>query len=90
MQGLNEERGQMIGNINSLKNKLDVLIQKNREFEKILRDIETQKSKLEKQEDALKANCDQVLKIFITLIKNILISLFSLFNVCVYRCFSDV
>ena len=60
MQGLNEERGQMIGNINSLKNKLDLLIQKNREFEKILRDIETQKNKLEKQEDSLKANCDQV------------------------------
>jgi chromosome segregation ATPase len=60
LQGLNEERGQMIGNINSLKNKLDTLIQKNREFEKILRDIENQKNKLEKQEDLLKGNCDQL------------------------------
>ena len=60
MQGLNEERSQMIGNINALKSKLDVLIQKNREFEKILRDIENQKNKLEKQEDQLKSSCDQV------------------------------
>lgn len=60
LQGLNEERAQMIGNINALKGKLDMCIQKNREFEKILRDIESQKAKLEKQESLLKSNCDQV------------------------------
>ena len=66
---MNEERGQMIGNINSLKNKLDTLIQKNREFEKILRDIENQKNKLEKQEDLLKGNCDQVLTVLFLLLR---------------------
>lgn len=52
----------MINNINILKNKLDDLIQKNREYERILRDLDNQKNKLEKQNIGLKQNNDQVNK----------------------------